>query len=167
MLIIIEGCDNTGKSTLAKHLMDVFSLQYVHCNKPQGKTRKEILAEYLSLYDGIRFPTVVDRGHFGEFVYSNLWRKGCLLTPSDYELIDNFIKDKFGFAVVIHAKANFSDIVDRCRINKEQLLSIHDIEKCCNMFDFIMGISKIPVIEYNSSIEKPEDLSSFLCNMEL
>ena len=62
MNIVIEGCDGTGKSTIAKHLCERFGLQYWHESQP--RTFKEY--EQMLKYGGFVF----DRFCFGQFVYN-------------------------------------------------------------------------------------------------
>lgn len=64
MNIIIEGCDGTGKSTLAKYLCETLGLHYWHESEPRT------LAEYQQMLSsgGVCF----DRFCFGQFVYNLL-----------------------------------------------------------------------------------------------
>lgn len=64
MNIVIEGCDGTGKSTLAKHLCETLGLYYWHESEPRT------LAEYQQMLSsgGVCF----DRFCFGQFVYNTI-----------------------------------------------------------------------------------------------
>lgn len=62
MNIVIEGCDGTGKSTIAKHLCEMLGLQYWHESQPRN------LQEYVQMLDYGGF--VFDRFCFGQFVYN-------------------------------------------------------------------------------------------------
>ena len=62
MNIVIEGCDGTGKSTIAKHLCERFGLHYWHESQP--RTFEEYRQMLLS--GGVVF----DRFCFGQFVYN-------------------------------------------------------------------------------------------------
>lgn len=62
MNIVIEGCDGTGKSTIAKHLAARFGLNYQHESAPQDFY---YYTRCLS-YGGFVF----DRFCFGQFVYN-------------------------------------------------------------------------------------------------
>ena len=62
MNIVIEGCDGTGKSTLAKYLCERFNMYYWHESAPRT------LEEYkMMLAPG---GTVFDRFCLGQFVYN-------------------------------------------------------------------------------------------------
>lgn len=62
MNIVIEGCDGTGKSTIAKHLCEIFGLQYWHESAPRT------FAEYSMMLACGGF--VFDRFCVGQFVYN-------------------------------------------------------------------------------------------------
>ena len=62
MNIILEGCDGTGKTTLAKHLCETLGLVYWHESEPRA------VGEYQTMlsYGNVLF----DRFCFGQFVYN-------------------------------------------------------------------------------------------------
>lgn len=162
MLIIIEGPDRTGKTTLAKHLIDVFSLQYIHCSKPETDNPYN---EYIELIDSIKLPTVIDRVYFSEYVYGKLWRGKCGFTEKQFYDLDLKYMEKFDFVCVIHADAPVEVIKQRCLDVGEDLLKFDEIEKCKYLFDDIIQKTKIPVLKYDSSYMSPEDISTSLCKL--
>lgn len=62
MNIVIEGCDGTGKSSIAKHLCERFGLQYWHESQPRSFEEYKQMLEYGGF--------VFDRFCFGQFVYN-------------------------------------------------------------------------------------------------
>lgn len=62
MNIVIEGCDGTGKSTIAKHLCEMLGLQYWHESAPRT------FSEYSLMLSCGGF--VFDRFCVGQFVYN-------------------------------------------------------------------------------------------------
>ena len=66
-MIIVEGMDNSGKSTLAKHLAEKFGLEYLHSpSEYRNDTKlmidwalKQLLDQKLAVYD--RFSPISDR----------------------------------------------------------------------------------------------------------
>lgn len=156
MLVIwIEGCDNTGKTTLAKKLAEAFNLDYTHCAKP--KTDNPFL-EYSDMIDSIQKNSVFDRGYLGEFVYSNLWRGGCKITPKQFEELDLACHMKFQYTILIHATAPIEVIKDRCVKEKEELLKLDQVQKCAELFEEVVGRCSLPKIVYDSSVQTPEDI---------
>lgn len=62
MNIVIEGCDGTGKSSIAKHLCERLGLQYWHESQPRTFDEYKQMLEYGGF--------VFDRFCFGQFVYN-------------------------------------------------------------------------------------------------
>lgn len=66
MLIILEGCDATGKTTLAKFLAELYGAQVIHCTTDTPNTfeffRDIIRASY-------NRNIIADRFCYGQFVY--------------------------------------------------------------------------------------------------
>lgn len=164
MLIIIEGADNTGKTTLATHLQEIFSLEYLHLSQPKCENPFQ---EYMEVFGNIKVPTVIDRIHLSEYVYANLWRGGCKISEKQFELLDLEAMDRFEFTIIIHAQAPNQIILERCKQNREEFLKPEQIEKCANLFHEIIGRTQIPVLDYYSHIDSPEDISEQLCKMGL
>lgn len=68
MIVIIEGCDRTGKSTLASKIALAIGGEVIHCGKPKTD---DAYAEYLEMI--AQLPSykhyVFDRFYLGEYVY--------------------------------------------------------------------------------------------------
>ena len=69
MLIILEGVDRTGKTTLADWIKNAYNLEYRHYSKPE----QHPLDEYGRWLDGPVPRTVVDRYHLGERVWPRIF----------------------------------------------------------------------------------------------
>jgi len=164
MLIIIEGPDNTGKTTLARHLQEVFTLDYIHCSKPKTDNPFQ---EYLSMFSDLNVPTVIDRAHLGEYVYSKLWRDGCSITDKQFKLLDLEAMSRFEYTIIIHAQAPNEIILERCKNNNEKLLKPEQINRCSELFHEIFQKTDIPAINYLSHIDTPESIVELLCQMGL
>lgn len=70
MMIVLEGGDKTGKTTLAKALVKVYGLRYLHFGPPGPNAMKE----YTEALQAIKQPTVCDRFFVGELVYGPMLR---------------------------------------------------------------------------------------------
>lgn len=98
-LIIIEGCDRLGKSSLIKGLCEHFDYDNIsirHFGKPPSDMSPEEVLDFqfkcfnkeLTLFKHINIESLVDRYHYypetmiwnrshlGEYVYSQMFRKG-------------------------------------------------------------------------------------------
>lgn len=68
MILILEGPDGAGKTTLAKQLMDEFKLSYHHEGPPPKRCDASV--HYCGVLQSFRFTNVViDRFALGERVY--------------------------------------------------------------------------------------------------
>lgn len=70
MLLVIEGGDKTGKTTLAKALAKTYNLEYHHFGPPGPDPMKE----YIDFFRGLKGPGVCDRYFIGNLVYGPLLR---------------------------------------------------------------------------------------------
>lgn len=69
-MIIIEGCDKCGKTTLAEELRTRLSWPVVKFSQPAG----DAYAEYHTALDTHLKPFIADRFHLGEAIYGPLYR---------------------------------------------------------------------------------------------
>ena len=70
-MIIIEGCDKCGKSSIAAALHARIGWPVVKFNQP---TTPDPCDEYLAALEANPDPFIADRFHLGEFVYGPLYR---------------------------------------------------------------------------------------------
>jgi thymidylate kinase len=104
-IIILEGPDGSGKTTLASQLHDRHKFRIVHTGPPS--LGENVFMSYAkSLYDvkyNKNYPTlhtVFDRLHLGELVYGPIYRGVDLLGPNGSVLIERIISG-FGASVII------------------------------------------------------------------
>ena len=104
MIILVEGADCTGKSTLverlAKSLIHGYDVEILHAKKP---TSESILWQYLvPLQSALRERSalVIDRWHPGELVYGPSRRGGSRLSPGQFEYVE-LVMRSIGFVGVL------------------------------------------------------------------
>ena len=120
MIIILEGCDKNGKTTLAHKLSQKLGWPIVKFSAP--KNDEDVFKTYMQFILSRRIPVILDRFYLGEKVYGQIFRgksqldylqsrtlEGLLLTRRSInvycqvplkEIKKNFIKDKESFANV-------------------------------------------------------------------
>lgn len=108
-VIIIEGIDNTGKTTVINNIKDKYHskrIHVIHCEKPKGETHEEqalyqnesflnitkdiIKYKQNDLYDIV----ILDRAWYGEYVYGQLYREH---DPLDIEMNINQIESTLNY----------------------------------------------------------------------
>ena len=93
MLIIIEGIDRTGKSTIAEYFKSL-GYEYIHMSAPDKKYMRadyagpsylDDMAELLLSFTGRN--VVLDRSHMGERIWPLVYGRASLLTEDDIEVL--------------------------------------------------------------------------------
>lgn len=102
MNIVIEGCDGTGKSTIAKHLCERFGLQYWHESQPRTFDEYKQMLEYGGF--------VFDRFCFGQFVYNSPEQQ-----KMSFEELKTLLKDVFPktSTILLYVDAHTDAIIQR------------------------------------------------------
>lgn len=163
-LCIIEGSDKAGKSTLAKHLSEVFNLDVTHLSKPKTK---DTYTEYSEMIADIKGPMIFDRSFLSEYVYATLWRGGCKITSEQFRDLElkliNKVTREIGIPLfVVHAHAPLEVIRERCIKEGEELLQLDQISKCQSLYRDIFSETSLLHWTYDSSVSKPESVSSII-----
>ena len=97
MLIILEGLDKTGKSTVAEHFRKEKRFEYIHMTAPaKWHTRDSYYTEMLHLIASTAGKNVViDRSWYGELVWPSIFCRTPLLSFSD-------VQDLSAIARIVH-----------------------------------------------------------------
>lgn len=162
-MIIIEGCDKTGKTTLANSLNKKLGFDIVKFNQP--KTDNPYF-EYMSFLEKVDNPKIVDRFHVGEFVYPVIYNRPMVLTRRHFRIIDLSLQT-LG-AIKILASTNVEFIKNKFKKDGEEVNKIQDIELTTMLFNLYNSyistgdqfidydLNEMPL---NVAIEKIEEIS--------
>lgn len=97
-MIIIEGCDNTGKTTLADTLIRTFPQLHKGQRRQGPQKNKQLFMDDLWEILGSSFDdtalTVYDRLYFSELVYGKVLRGNVIVTPPEKKIIEELIKNR-------------------------------------------------------------------------
>jgi thymidylate kinase len=138
MKIILEGCDGTGKTTLAKKLQDRYGIDYVHINRADPSTY-EFYSQTLAKTD-----VIWDRHFIGEMVYPTVFfRKGNLNMVKFEELLNQAKKENVVILVLTVDKETLIKNNDR----PEYPEVIKNLMLIDSQFVAIADIYNIPVID--------------------
>ncbi len=114
MLIIIEGVDGTGKTTLASLFHDYYNAKILHRGVPVKHPLIEYTADLAGYRPGSGKHIVCDRWHIGELVYGPLYRGYSALSSSAFVAVDELLFENG--ALLVHAKDNIDVILRRLSI---------------------------------------------------
>jgi len=121
-LVLLEGLDRTGKTTVAK-FFESKGYEVVHLKAPG----KEFSAGYSYLdamvdllQRGASRDLVIDRTHYGELVWPQVYGRKPLLGEEDYEILRE-IEESIGVKRILMHDPNAEAHWQRCVDNKEPL----------------------------------------------
>ena len=146
MLIVLEGCDGTGKTTLAKLLQTCYNMEYIHCTA-ETPNNYEFFADIIKR--SANTDIVCDRFFWGQFVYQKEEERH--LTKDElfslYALMNTASKRNRIILVEASPFAVQSRLNSR---NETTKLSVYDILRA---FKIIASEScaDVPVYRYNTS----------------
>lgn len=152
MLIIIEGVDGTGKSTLAQGLKaltgDVLQL---HAAQPVGTWDEEYvqpLTQYVPTgkHEPPSSPShvICDRWHWGELIYGPLYRGQSIVGPEEWMYVDSMLNAKG--AIVVFLRNKKEDILQRWKDRGEDFAKAEHLDQLMSSYEYVAANSRVPVI---------------------
>lgn len=140
-IIIIEGVDKTGKSTLAKKVSEETGYPVVHLGVPPDKGYYRKLRRLINKgKEGVIF----DRFHWGDVAYHGITREKRALTPEEFTKIEGRL-DELG-AVVIYCHSGFNAIWRRFKEDKEELINPESIPIIQEQYRKIIALTPLRVM---------------------
>lgn len=81
MIVLLEGMDKVGKSTVASYYCKQYNCQYIHMSAPaSGTTKDEYILQMVDIIAGTHGKNVVfDRTWYGELVWPHAYSRTSLL----------------------------------------------------------------------------------------
>ena len=148
MILIIEGPDGAGKTTLAEQISGQTGWPIEHRSKPETPEEKEIMmGEYLQLVKASR-NVILDRCWYSEMVYGKVMRDQSYIDyPQMYELERQLAKHG---AMVIYCTGPKAALWMRATRRGEDYITSRDkFNAICEEYDKLMECPHyIPVVRY-------------------
>ena len=126
MLILIEGLDRTGKSSVASYFQSK-GFELIHLSAPSkkytqdGYTGPSYLDDMIELISSaVAKDIVLDRSHYGELVWPEIYNRKSLLSDDDIEAIRE-MEESVGVKRIMMHDPNVEGHWKRCVDNKEPL----------------------------------------------
>lgn len=155
-LVILEGVDCSGKSTLAAALAAALEkdnglpTRVMHASAPKNHP----LVEYelsLERYRPWRENIVIDRWHWGEMIWPDYFNRDSKYTPEMFYHTELFLQSRG--AVMVHCTGAPAKIIERMRTRGEKLLVEDAVGPVIEKFNTVHRSSILPRIRH--SIEEP------------
>lgn len=129
MLIIIEGADCTGKTTLAKELIKTIGEKHVSFISKGPPTSDNPIVEYLwplaNYAPNSNQHLICDRWHVGEMIYPKIFNRKSIMTTTEFELINDVIHKLGG--VIIYLEPPLSKVHERFNTRGDKFISNIDV----------------------------------------
>lgn len=153
MLIIVEGCDGTGKTTLVERLRDMLlvgsdpdRVKVLHRGVPQQPAYLEYTEELVNYEPECGHHVVCDRWHWGELVYGPLYRGKSELGWDGMLDVERGLRDRG--AVVVWLEQDASELRHRFSRRGEDYLKDGDVEWVLNRYREVSYRSTLPVLRF-------------------
>ena len=155
MIIIIEGVDGTGKSTIVNELVNK-GFETTH-NPYDYKTINVFDKYYRSINDIKPYVNIVfDRSFFSEIVYGRVYRNRSRITQEEFRLLLSLLELKKS-VLIVYLEASNEDL----RLRRPFDHIMHDkIYQLMGEYDLLMtyASSKVDVVRINTSNSSVENV---------
>jgi thymidylate kinase len=131
MKIILEGCDGTGKTTLAKKLQDHYGIDYVHVKRADPSTY-EFYSQTL-----LKTDVIWDRHFIGEMIYPTVFKRQGNLRMAQFETLLEKARNQNVVILVLtthketlkknNDRPEYPEVIKNLLLINDQFLAIADI----------------------------------------
>lgn len=149
MIIILEGPDGSGKTTLANQIAEQTGYMLLHRSQPKtDEDKKRMMDEYLQVIRTGK-NCIFDRSWYSEMVYGPVMRDASVISyPQMYDLERSLTKRG---AIIIYCTQTMETLWQRCgKRGEDYITDIKTFSEICKGFDALMfGVPHlIPVVRY-------------------
>lgn len=148
MIIIIEGPDGSGKTTLAKQLSRQTGYKVIHRTRPKSEEEKAVMMdEYLRVIRS-RDNMIFDRSWYSEMVYGPVMRDASVISYQQMYDLERQLAEVG--ALIIYCTDTKSVMWTRCQERGEDyILDRTTFDRICDGFDALFASPHlIPVMTY-------------------
>lgn len=148
MIIIIEGPDGSGKTTLANKLSEQTGYHVIHMVQPKDDADKQrMMVEYMNVLKSGK-NAIFDRCWYSEMVYGPIMRDTSIISyPQMYEL--ERLLTKKG-AMIVYCTDSPEVLWQRATSRGEDYITNYEtFVAICEAFDEVMNVPHlVPVVRY-------------------
>lgn len=159
-VLIIEGCDKTGKSSLAKAVGEMLKWPVLKFGQPGPRGA---LVEYQGALLDHEGPFVADRFHLGESVYGPIYRHTLGINQFDVRALEHQIDERGGGLLVL-MEDQPDKIAARFREWDESFAKDGDIVKICDGFERQFSMARMPKIRLTWHPQLPTFVANIAYN---
>ena len=148
MMIVLEGCDGSGKSTLSNLLAQLYNAEVIHATRETPND----MEWFSSLMDEAQNRNIImDRAFWGQFVYQKPFERH--LTYADLRTLEKRLEAEDGKLIYVYSPER---IINR-RLNKRSEVTSAPVRYILRKYKNLCIHANCPVIWYNShtGLSKP------------
>lgn len=154
-IIVLEGADASGKSTLAKKLVEAFKGEYVKFSQPKRPPYDEYM-DFLLKHEPTK-TYVLDRFMYGEMVYGPLLRGAAGMTMLDLNYLEMVLM-RFNH-VVIHCNVELGQNLFKLKERGDEFIKLEQLKTIKNGY---VKLFKQTLIEPHTYDWTEDDVESFI-----
>ena len=148
MIVVLEGPDKCGKSTLAAKLRDEHGFTIVKCSVPD----KDPYLYFMEKLDEAQGDVVLDRFAYSGMVYGPIYRNKSDLTPGQLRNLE--LKLMSRNALVIYCYDNVKAIQKRFKTEHETYAKEQDVKRLLDGFALAMLKCRLPVFYHQMQTKR-------------
>lgn len=165
MLILLDGPDLTGKTALAQRLADELGFFIVKRTGPPAESSWKDYGGDASELLGYRpgehpHGVVCDRWHYSEAVWPYVFGRETDLDGSLFRRIEDYLR-RLG-AIAVYARREQSVLEQALLDDPSEPVRPDQVAEVLRLYDEVMAMTTLPVIEYNFDVTDDYDSIVFL-----
>lgn len=129
MIIVLEGFDTTGKSSLAHYLAHELDFYYMHSMPSYSRQLQIELVEELKK---IKNNVVLDRFHLTDIVYGKVVCGHTRINNKQLEELEKYMLERE--VIFMHCTANLDIVKERYQFEKNRYVPFQLISSCLNEY---------------------------------
>lgn len=161
-VVILEGVDKTGKTTVANELRDILGWPIIKHSQP--KPPLTAYEEYNMTLDRVTGPFIADRFHLGEHVYGPLYRGTPV--PSNGVVVPFECRLMARGALMIYMTDAAEPIMARWREHKEDFATENRLRAMLRAYENEFEASLLPKLRLRLEPDLALTLAPIIRNME-
>lgn len=151
MLIILEGCDGTGKTTLANQLSKLLDAKIIHCSTTTPNTFDYFMDIVKA---GETTHIIADRFCYGQFVYQDEYDRPLGHNGNSLDELHKLEAYMAKYPVkLVYVTAPADVIKDRLTLRKETVINNLSVDEVLARFEAVRKLSSLQWLEYNTGGE--------------
>lgn len=158
MIIILSGLNKSGKTTLANKIKELGKFEYIKCSQPKIENGKNYaFEEYMGILDKIDKDKnyIIDRFHFGSFVYGPLYRNKEDFSLDCFYKIEERLLELDTLLILCIASDKF--LIKKYQEENEEFAKLELISQEKELFKKIAKISRLEIINHSIPIKDNTD----------